>query len=510
MQTKHFIHLFSSFHKAEQMNHITLDPATPEEWREFSTLAHTMLDDMLAHLASLAGKPAWQPVPPHVQTALKEPLPHEGEGAEAVYRQFKGNVLPYPNGNLHPRFWGWVQGTGTPLGMMADMLASGMNPHLAGFNQAPTLVEHQVVEWMAELLEMPAGTSGVMASGGTVANIIGLTVARNAKAGWNVREEGLQTFSDTHNKPLTMYCSAETHSWVQRAVEILGLGNKALRRISVGAAYRMNIEELRTTIRKDRENGFQPICVIGTAGTVNTGATDNLTALADLCAEEGLWFHVDGAFGAIAAISDVLRPIVKGMERADSIGFDLHKWLYLPFECACVLVRDAELHEKTFSMTPSYIAPMERGVIAGGLPFAGRGFDLTRGFKALKAWMSLKAHGVNTFAQLIEQNVEQAKYLERLVNAHTDLELCAPVPMNIVCFRYYPAKSASHYSLEQLNALNQEILLRLQESGRAVVSSTVLQGRYVLRAAIVNHRSTMADFDELVQAVVEIGSAVAA
>lgn len=508
MQTKHFIHLFSSFHKAEQMNHITLDPATPEEWREFSTLAHTMLDDMLTHLASLADKPAWQSVPPHVQTALKEPLPHEGEGAEAVYKQFKENVLPYPNGNLHPRFWGWVQGTGTPLGMMADMLASGMNPHLAGFNQAPTLVEHQVVEWLAELLGMPSGTSGVMASGGTVANIIGLTVARNAKAGWNVREEGMQTFSEVQ-KPLTMYCSAETHSWVQRGVEILGLGNKSLRRISVDAAYRMNIEELRTAIREDRANGFQPICVIGTAGTVNTGATDDLTALADLCAEESLWFHVDGAFGAIAAISDVLKPIVKGMERADSIGFDLHKWLYLPFECACVLVRDAELHEKTFSMTPSYIAPMERGVIAGGLPFAGRGFDLTRGFKALKAWMSLKAHGVNTFARLIEQNVEQAQYLERTINAQADLELCAPVPMNIVCFRYHPSKNESHRSLEQLNALNQEILLRLQESGRAVVSSTVLQGRYVLRAAIVNQRSTMADFDELVLAVVEIGSAVA-
>ena len=485
------------------MTHTTLDPRTPEEWREFSTLAHKMVDDMLEHLSTLTEQPAWQEIPPHVHTAIHEALPREGEGAEAAYHHFRANVLPYPNGNLHPRFWGWVQGTGTPLGMMADMLASGMNAHLAGFNQAPVLVEHQLIAWLTELLGMPKGTSGVMASGGTVANIIGLAVARSAKADWNVREEGLHGHT-----PLTMYCSAETHSWVQRGVELLGLGNKALRRIAVDKHYKMRIDALREAIRHDRANGFKPICVIGTAGTVNTGATDDLTALADLCAEEDLWFHVDGAFGAIAAISDVLKPLVAGMERADSIGFDLHKWLYLPFECACVLVRDAELHRQTFTMSPSYIAPMARGVIAGGLPFAERGFDLTRGFKALKAWMSLKAHGVNTFARLIEQNVVQAQYLESLVNAHADLECCADVPMNIVCFRYHPAKASSTLTLEQLNTLNQELLLRLQESGRAVVSSTVLRGTYTLRAAIVNQRSTMADFDELVRAVVEIGTMI--
>lgn len=495
---------FNFLHSMNQSN-LTLDPTTPEEWREFSTLAHTMLDDMLTHLASLRDQPTWQPVPENIRIALQETLPREGEGAEAVYQSFKENVLPYPNGNLHPRYWGWVQGSGTMLGMMADMLASGMNPHLAGFNQAPSIVEHQVISWLAEMLGFPKGTSGVMASGGTVANIIGLTVARNAKALWNVREDGLQTSSE----PLTMYCSQETHSWVQRGVELLGIGNKYLRRIAVDDSYKINIEELRKQIAQDRADGFKPICVIGSAGTVNTGATDDLITLADICAEEGLWFHVDGAFGAVAAISERLKPIVAGMERADSIGFDLHKWFYLPFECACVLVRDAEIHRQTFSMSPSYIAPMKRGVIAEGLPFADRGLELTRGFKALKAWMSLKAHGVNTFARLIEQNVAQAQYLENLVNAHADLELCAPVPMNIVCFRYHPSKAASTLTLEQINTLNQELLLRLQESGRAVVSSTVLQGRYVLRAAIVNQRSRFEDFDELVRAVGEIGADLA-
>jgi glutamate/tyrosine decarboxylase-like PLP-dependent enzyme len=481
----------------------TLEPQTPQEWHEFSILAHKMVDDMLEHLSTLPQQPAWQKPPQRVRAALHEPLPHDGIGAEAAYNDFVTNVLPYPNGNLHPRFWGWVQGTGTPLGMMADMLASGMNAHLAGFNQAPALVEHQLIAWLAELLGMPKGTSGVMASGGTVSSIIGLAVARFAKAGWNVREEGLQGHT-----PLTMYCSTETHSWAQRGVELLGLGNKALRRIPVDEAYKVRIDALCEAIQQDRTNGFKPICVIGSAGTVNTGATDDLTALADLCAEEDLWFHVDGAFGAIAAISDKLRPIVAGMERADSIGFDLHKWLYLPFECACVLVRDVELHRQTFTMQPSYIAPMERGVIAGGLPFAERGLELTRSFKALKAWMSLKAHGVKTFARAVEENVAQAQYLASLVNAHADMELCADVPMNIVCFRYHPSKAASTLTLEQLNALNQELLLRLQESGRAVVSSTVLRGVYTLRAAIVNQRSTMADFDELVRAVAEIGKPI--
>lgn len=477
-----------------------LDPTTPEEWREFSALAHKMVDDMLAHLSSLDEKPSWQEIPDNVRNALRERLPREGQGAEAAYNDFLTNVLPYPQGNLHPRFWGWVQGTGTPLGMMADMLASGMNAHLAGFNHAPALVEHQLIAWLAELMGMPKGTSGVMASGGTVASIVGLAVARFAKAGWNVREEGLQG-----QEPLTMYCSTEIHSWAQRGVELLGLGNKALRRIPVDDAYKIRLDVLRERVQQDRSNGFKPICVIGTAGTVNTGATDDLSALADFCAEEHLWFHVDGAFGAVAAISETLRPIVAGLERADSIGFDLHKWLYLPFECACVLVRDAELHRQTFALQPSYIAPMERGAIAGGLPFADRGLELTRSFKALKAWMSLKAHGVETFARYVEQNVAQAKYLENLINAHADLELCAPVPMNVVCFRYKPSNPALTLSLEQENALNLELLLRLQESGRAIVSSTVLKGVFSLRAAIVNQRSTMADFDELVRAVREIG-----
>jgi aromatic-L-amino-acid/L-tryptophan decarboxylase len=475
----------------------TLDPA---DWDELRALGHRMLDDMLDHLASLRSLPAWRPVPDAVRRSLAEPLPGTGVGADAVYRQFVEQVLPYPTGNLHPRFWGWVQGTGTPLAMLADMLAAGLNSHMAGFQQAPALVEHQVLAWLVELMGMPRGTSGILNNGGTMANIIGLTVARNATAGFDVRERGLQG----GHASMVAYCSTETHGWAQKGMELLGLGNEALRRVPADAQYRLDPALLRAAIAADRSAGLHPFCVIGTAGTVNTGAIDDLDALATLCAEERLWFHVDGAFGAMARLAPELRPLVAGVERADSLAFDLHKWMYLPFEVACTLVRDAGAHRGTFATAPSYLARTSRGVIAGGLPFADLGIDLSRSFKALKVWMSLKAHGVDTFGRMIGQNVRQARYLAALIEAHPELELLAPVPLNIVCFRYAPAGVPD----AELNALNEEVLLRVQESGVAVPSGTVLGGRYAVRVAITNQRSRAEDFEMLVEAVIRQGTTV--
>jgi glutamate/tyrosine decarboxylase-like PLP-dependent enzyme len=293
---------------------------------------------------------------------------------------------------------------------------------------------------------------------------------------------------------------------VVKAAELLGLGHTSFRAVPVDAEYRVDVRAMRAAIRADRAAGHHPFCAIGTAGTVNTGATDDLCALAALCREEGLWFHVDGAFGALARISPELAPIVAGMEKADSLGFDLHKWMYLPFEAACVLVRDADAHRAAFATSASYLAETTRGVIAGGLPFAGLGVDLTRGFKALKVWMSLKAHGVGTIARLIEQNVAQARYLADLVEADPSLELLAPVALNVVCFRYAPADLPE----SRLNAVNEEILLRLQERGIAVPSGTTLGGRYAIRVANVNHRSRRQDFALLARSVVRIGDELTA
>jgi aromatic-L-amino-acid decarboxylase len=465
----------------------TLDPS---DWEAFRALAHRMVDDSLDHLKTLGARAPWTPLPPAVRSALtSEPLPRSPQSAEKAYEEFLTNVLPYTNGNRHPRFWGWIQGNGTPLGMMADMLAAGMNPHCAGLDQAPKLVELQVIAWLAELMGFPKDASGLLVSGGTMANVLGLAVARHARAGFNVRELGMQGTSER----LTVYASTEVHSWAQKAVELFGLGNSSLRRVPVDSDFRIRVDALRDMIAADRLAGCRPICVIGTAGTVNSGASDDLSALADLCAQESLWFHVDGAFGALARLVPTLAPALNGMERADSLAFDLHKWMYLPYEIACVLVRDRAVHEATFSVTPSYLTDEGRGVIAGGLPFADRGVELTRNFKALKVWLSLKAEGVEKFARVIEQNVEQArKFAARIVKV-PDVVLSAPISLNVVCFRVAPPKM----SPEEQDALNKELLLRIQETGLAIPSGSRIAGRYVLRVACSNHRSVWADFEAL-------------
>lgn len=476
---------------------LTLDPAN---WDEFRTLAHRMVDDSLEHIRTLGDRAPWTPMPSATRATLTgASLPVEGQGEAAAYAEFAEHVLPYTNGNRHPRFWGWIQGNGTPLGMMADMLAAGMNAHLAGLDQAPKLVELKVIEWLASLMGFPKDSSGVLMSGGTMANLVGLAVARHAKAGFDIRKEGL------HGAPrLAVYASSEVHSWAQKAVELFGMGSASLRRVPATAELRMDVAALSAMIAADRAAGLRPICVIGTAGTVNSGAMDDLNAIADICRRESLWMHVDGAFGALAALSPALKPLVAGMERADSVAFDLHKWGYLPYEIACVLVKDRVVHEAAFSLTPSYLTDEGRGVIAGGLPFADRGPELTRNFKALKVWLSFKAHGVRTIANVIEQNVAQAREFGARVAQLPDAVLSAPISLNIVCFRFAP----STMSTDEQDAYNKEILLRVQESGLAIISGSRISGRYVMRVACSNHRSTWDDYEALLVGLSRIAGEV--
>lgn len=476
----------------------TLDPA---DWEAARALAHRMVDDMLTFLQTARSRPVWQPMPTEVRERFLTPVPQQPQGAETAYEDFTCDVLPYPMGNVHPRFWGWVTGTGTPLGMLADMLAATMNTNLAGGDHAPNHVEAQVIEWCKQMLGYPAEASGLLVSGASMANLIGLTVARNSRAGTDVRSDGIQNVA----YQLTVYGSKEMHSSIQRAVEILGLGSHSLRLIPVNEDYQIDLPALEATIAADKAAGYRPLCVVGCAGTVNTGAFDDLNALADLCAREAIWFHVDGAFGALAALSPALRHLTSGMERADSLAFDMHKWLYVPFEAACVLVRHPREHYQTFTLTADYTTHAKRGVGAGDTWFSDFGLQLSRDFKALKVWMSLKEHGTLKYGRLIQQNVNQIRYLTQLIDTTPELERLAPVPLNIVCFRY----RVEGLDDEALNQLNEELLMRLHESGVAVPSYTRLNGKYAIRVANTNHRSRREDFALLAWTVVQIGRELA-
>lgn len=472
----------------------TLDP---QDWEAMRRLGHRMVDDMLDYLQTLRERPVWQPVPEAVKTKLAGSVPKVPQPPEEIYQEFQENILPYNMGNVHPRFWGWVMGNGTPLGVLADMLAAAANPNMGGGDHAGNYVEAEVLNWCKEMMGFPSEASGLLVTGGSMANLVGLTVARNKMAGYDLRQEGLQT-----DRPkMIVYASTETHSSVQKAVELLGLGNDSLRKIPVNSEYQIDISALKAAILADRKAGRLPFCLVGNAGTVNTGAVDDLETLAEISSQEGLWFHVDGAFGALARLSPSLVMRVAGLERADSLAFDLHKWMYMPFEVGCVLIRNEEDHRRAFSLTPDYLTHAERGLAAGKNWFSDYGIQLTRGFRALKTWMSIKEHGIEKYGRLIQQNVDQAQYLASLVDASEELERLAPVPLNIVCFRY----RMKGYDEPALNRLNQELLIRLHESGMAVPSYTTLNGKYALRAAITNHRSRREDFDILVREVERIG-----
>lgn len=333
-----------------------------------------------------------------------------------------------------------------------------------------------------------------------MANLVGVTVARNTIAGFDIRKEGLQKCQDR----LVCYGSIETHSSVQKAVELLGLGSDCFRQIPVNAEFQIDIPELESAIAADQEAGYKPFLVVGNAGTVNTGAIDNLTLLADICQREKMWFHVDGAFGAVAALAPGLQTLVVGMERADSLSFDFHKWLYMPFEAGCVLVKNEEAHRRSFSLTPDYLEHATRGLAAGRYWFSDYGVQLSRGFRALKIWLSMKAYGIDKFGRLIQQNVNQARYLAKQAHQEDQLEILAPAPLNIVCFRFNPG----NLDEEALNDLNKELLVQLYEGGVAAISYTTLNGKYALRACFINHRTRMQDIDMLVEEVLRLGNSL--
>ncbi|MFC2031418.1 pyridoxal phosphate-dependent decarboxylase family protein [Chloroflexota bacterium] len=486
--------------------HLPEENLDPTDWEATRALGHRMVDDMVDYLQTVRDRAAWRHAPDEVRSHFTAPLPLEPTPAEDIYDEFLEYVMPYPVGNVHPRFWGWVFGTGTVLGAFAELLAGVMNVGASGglAYHSASYVEKQVIDWFKEALGFTADASGLLTSGCSASNLIGLGVARNVISSEEARREGVAAA----RRRMTLYASQEIHSSVEKAIELLGLGSGALRLLPVNDAYRIELAALRAAIARDRRDGHQPICLVGAAGTTNTGAIDDLTALADIAEQEGLWYHVDGAFGAWAALAPESGHLVAGMERADSLAFDLHKWMYMPYDIGCILVRDEAHLASSFSVAPAYLehGQGQRGLTGSDLPWFGSyGLQLSRGFRALKAWMSLKEHGMRKYGRLIQQNIDQARYLARLVEQAPELELAAPVTLNVVCFRY----TAPGVDDRALNGLNKGIEVELQEREIAVTSGTTLGGHYVLHLAHCNHRTRLDDFDVLVREVIGIGKELA-
>jgi len=467
---------------------ITLDP---EDWTELRAMGHRMLDDMFDYIEHVRERPVWQPIPQAARDQFHAELPRKPTEIGEAYDQFSRFVAPYTSGNIHPGFMGWVHGGGTPVGMLAEMLAAGLNANLGGRDQMPIEVERQIVEWARQMFRFPAGSSGVFVTGTSAANLLAVLIARTAVLGGEVRKDGVTA----KGGKLRAYTSADAHICVGQAMDISGLGSAALRRIPVDADHRINMMALQNAIAEDRAKGLVPFLVVGTAGTVDTGAIDDLSALAGLCAREKLRFHVDGAFGALTVLSPNLAPLVNGIERADSIAFDFHKWAQVPYDAGFLLARDGEIHRRTFASPAAYLRRETRG-LAGGSPWPSEyGPDLSRGFRALKTWFTLKTYGTDRIGAVIARTCELAQYLERRIVAEPRLELLAPVPLNIVCFRYRADDAA-----------NARIVADLHESGIAAPSTTTIHGKLAIRAALVNHRTQTCDIDALLEAVLRFGN----
>jgi aromatic-L-amino-acid decarboxylase len=475
----------------------TLDPAN---WSEALSLSHRIVEDAVAYLRDVRDRPVWQAMPGDARARFATPLPRAPEPLADVYQTVAETVMRYPMGNIHPRFWSWYMGSSNFTGALGDFLAAVQGSNLGGGDHAATLMDQQVVNWCKEMIGFPAAASGTLGSGGSMANMIGLTVARNKKSGLDVRECGVAAIE----KPLRFYGSDQLHGCHRKAMEALGLGNRALRRIPSDGGLRIDIRALGRAIAEDRAAGFQPACVIASAGTVNTGAIDDLVALRALAAQEDLWLHVDGCIGALLAIAPENAYRVAGIDKADSVALDPHKWLHAPFEAGCALVRDASAHRDAFAVAEEYLETTTRG-LASGVWLHEYGLQTSRGYRALKIWMALKEHGIEKFGRLIDQNIAQARYLTDLMKAEPLLELVAPTNINIVCFRYRPADA----DRAALKAINSEIMLRLQEKGIAAVSDTTVHGEHCLRAAINNHRTRRSDLELLVRETIRLGDDIA-
>jgi aromatic-L-amino-acid decarboxylase len=468
----------------------TLDP---ENWAEMRALSHRIIDDMIDYLENIRNQP-FIPIIEEAKKALQTPLSKKGDGEEGVYNIFKEHIVPHSFMFTRPDLWGNVAGTGSPYGMLTDMVISGINSG----TMFHTFIDKQSIDWIKEMLEYPKEAGGVFVSGGSEANFTGLAVARNTKAEVNMKTEGMQGV----DRKMVLYCSEETHHCLERSVELLGLGNDALRWIKTDDYCRIVLKSLKDSIMQDTKQGYHPFCIIGNAGTVNTGAFDDLNALADLCERENLWFHIDAAFGAWVKLSDSHRYLADGLERADSVAVDLHKWISMPFGIGCTLVKDQMAHFSTFvyGHDAEYLKATDE--VAGEVLEApwNLALGLSRPHYGLKAYMLLRAFGRDKYSDLVQQNIDQIHYLAELIRKEPNIEMMAPLVSNVVCFRYVHS-GLNESDIEELNRM---ILNELWKINGLMISSTTVNGNYMLRACNVNHRTKYSDFDALIDRIKNI------
>src|SRR3954470_6030513 len=469
----------------------TLDP---QNWDDIRALGHRMLDDMIDFIAGVRDRPVWKPIQDAVRGRFNAELPRGPTDLHDVYGEFANFIAPYATGNLHPGFMGWVHGGGSAVGMLAEMLAAGLNANLGGRDHIPIEVERQIVEWTRRMFGFPMGASGIFVTGTSMANLMAVLVARTMALGPVVRRRGV---GDDEGARLTAYTSSAAHGCITKAMDIAGFGSDALRCIGVDRFHRIDVAALRERIARDRQAGNKPFLVVGSAGTVDIGAIDDLQALSALCREEGLWFHVDGAYGALGILAPALKSRLAGIEDADSIALDFHKWGQVPYDAGLLLVREGDRHRDTFAAPASYLRRESRGLAANSPWPCDLGPDLSRGFKALKTWFTLKTYGTEKLGGVITMCCALARYLEGRILAEPRLQMMAPVQLNIVCFRY---------RTDDAGELNGDIVADIQESGIAAPSTTMLDGQLAIRAAIVNHRTDICDIDALLSAVLEFGA----
>jgi len=475
---------------------------------EFRAAGHRLIDTIAEFYESLPERPVTRAeTPPEIRALLGDAkLPDQGTAPDALLEETAHWLFDHSLHNGHPRFLGYITSSATPLGALADLLAASVNNNLGKWDLSPLAseIEAQTVRWIAELIGYPTDCGGIMSSGGNMANFLAFVAARKAGANWPIREQGLHDQSG-QSRRLTVYGSRETHTWVEKAADITGLGTDAIRWIETDAQQRMNTDALEARLDADIANGCIPFIVIGTAGNVSTGAVDPLMALADICARRNIWFHVDGAYGAPAAAQPDASADLKALARADSVALDPHKWLYNPIEAGCTLVRNPQALADAFSFEPSYYR-LDDKQADPGLNYYAMGMQNTRGFRALKVWLNLRHIGRTGYVDMIGQDIALARHLYQLAAAHDELEAIEN-HLSITNLRFVPRDLSDDTDAhaEYLNKLNKALLERLQKGGETFVSNAIIDSRYTLRACVVNFRTSQTDIDALPQIIVGAG-----